>query len=1019
VSKPRGNPTADPAAERAARDDSVLGRLIVALAALVCFVFVTTLRDVALHLPLPPPIPAPPVPVEVTERDAILEVQVVDEADKPVVGASVRVFAIRDKKAYFAGDRNTGPSGWSRFEALPRGEVWVLAYGPGRSRASLKAVLEAGPREERLQLHEARALDVIVVDEAEHPVSGALVELVTADPLPTQALTGEDGTARLDRLGPPPYRARVSKRGYDDTVRGGVIPGKAPLRLRLERLASLVVSVKGSDGQPAKGATVLAAGTGLWPARSTLTGDDGKATISGLHGGAYDLKARLGVEVSPTDFAVPAKRGEVKEVELTLEKGKQVSVTVTDGPAEDAPPIKNASVILVEQGLSSFPLMGRTNEKGVVLLGPIGREQATVSARAEGFVERSAVLVEADATEARVALSRGGVLVGDIVDDRGFPVAGASIEVIGVDDEGMPIDVSTTMIDFRDEHFESALGGPRPLVPMGELGVMPGPIPDFPHGMGSFSSLPPGTGLDGTAEPGGGALASAARGGDPWVSARDGRFRAAPVPPGRVHALVRHPSYVETVSEVVTLRPGAEASVHIVLRQGGFLEGRVLEADKTPVAGARVELAATHGSLELIAYTADDGTFTFASAPDEVLLSVARASAPSEVVARGLVQVPDRDRREVEIILPKERDAVAIRVTDDRGYPVDRVEVRAVALSLEEPLRRTLFTSDGGEASLPNALGLPLRITLIRPGKAPRVEQVDAAPKQLDFVLSEGVRARGAVTARGGRDRVADAEVTIFTATGARHARTDAEGSYTLDDLAPGRVRIRASADEHAEAEAVAEVRGDRDHPADLGTIDLAEAGEVEGEVVDAEDEPVAGARVAEGAVPTYLPLGPLPRGIASTDRRGHFKLGGLPAGKVTLEAYFTDLGRASVEGVEVRAGRTTDRVKIVLDGEPSTKREAKGAGSVAITLGEHREGSAVTVLVRMVPPGSEAELAGLEPGDELLAVNGREVRSIEAARKRLTGPLGEDVLLALRRDEGNGKVEIWLVRVRRERVRR
>jgi len=1021
VSEDRGHPTADRRAGSSARDEGLLGRLVVALAALICFFFVTTLRDTALRLPLPPPIPAPPVPEEISVRDAALDVLVVDEAERPVAGASVRVFTIRDKKAYFAGDRDSDPGGWSRFPSLPRGETWVLAYGPGRTRASLKAVLEAGTREERLQLRQARALDVIVVDEAEQPVAGAEVEVITADPLPYLAITGADGAARVDRLGPPPYRARASKRGYDDTVRGGVVPGAAPLRLRLERLATLVVSVKGSDGQPAKGATVLAAGTGLWPARSTLTGDDGKATISGLHGGAYDLMARLGDERSPTDFAVPARRGEVKQVELTLEKGKRVVVTVTDGAGDDAAPIKNASVVLAEQGLSSFPLQGRTDDKGVVVLGPIGHEQATVSARAEGFVERTAVLVEADATEARVALLHGGVLLGDVVDDRGFPVAGASIEVIGVDDEGLPIDVSTTMTDFRDAHFELSMGGPRPLIPMGELGVMPGPIPDFPHGMGAVSNLPPGTGLGGTTEPGGDALpgAVAARGGDPWVTTRDGSFRAAPVPPGRVHALVRHPSYVETVSEVVTIRPGATATVHVVLRQGGWIEGRVVEEDKTPVAGARIELAATHGSLELVAYTADDGTFTFASAPEEVLLSVARASAPGEVVARGLLQVPDRDRREVEIVLPKARDTVTIHVADDRGYPVDRVEVRAVSLELGEPLRRTLFTTNDGDVELPNALGLPLRITMIRPGKAPKVSAVESAPKRLDFVLAEGVRARGEVTGRGGRDRIADAEVTVFTATGARHARTDDEGSYTLDDLAPGRVRITVSAAEHAPAEAVVQVEGDRDHPADLGKIDLSEAGEVEGLVVDGDDEPVAGARVGLRGVPTYLPLGPLPRGIVATDRAGRFKLGGLPEGKVTLEAYFSDLGRAAIEGVEVRAGRTTERVKITLDGEPSTKKEPKGAASVAVTLGEHRAGGGVTVLVVMVPPGSEGEVAGLEPGDELLAINGREVHSIEAARKRLTGPIGEDVLLSLRRDAGGGQVESWVARVRRERVRR
>ena len=985
------------------------GRLIVFVAAIVCLLFTGTLFDVRAKAPPPlATIPAPPVPDAIQDRDAAMVVSVVDEQGNLLPGASVRVFAIRGSATYFAGDKPSDGSGQARFTGLPRGEAWVLVYGAGRARASTRVILDAGEREARVVLRSAVALDVVVVDESDEPIEGAEVKVFTGDPLPSLAFTSSSGAARLDRLGPPPFLVRAWLRGYEESVRTGVVPGAGPLRIKLERLGAFAVKVIGKDGEPAPGATVLTAGSGLWPARSTLTDATGSARIAGLRAGVYDLKARLGDDVSATEFAVPIKRGEVQEVRLMLVTGRWVVVTVTDGEAEDAPAIKDASVVLVEEGLSPFPLQGRTDGKGIVSLGPIAAGNATVSASAEGFVPRSAVSVGELDTEARISLERGGALVGDVVDDRGFPVDGATIEVVGVDPQGMPINETTAMSDFREDHFAFALSGPAPLIPMGELGVMPGPIPDLPH-EGSIEAL--GAGMRVPRSGGGG--------GDPWVTRRDGTFRAEPIPPGRVHAIVRHPAYIEGVSETVTIRSGAESTVHVVLRQGGSLEGRIIEADRRPVAGARVEIAATQGSLERVTYTADDGTFAFAAVPAEVILSVARPETPADVVARLVLEIPDRERKEIEVMLPTLRDSVSIHIVDSRGYPIDRVEVRVMALDLEVPLRRTLFTNDDGDAVLPDAAGLPLRIAMLRPTKAPRVEIVDSAATELVFELAEGITARGVVTARDGRDRIEGADVTLYTPSGARHRVSDEEGAFVFEDLAPGRVRVVVSHTEHAPTEAWMNVGAD---PAgvDLGEIDLSEAGEAEGVVLDANDDPVPGARVARDAVPTYLPLGPLPPGVVATDRDGRFTLKGLPEGEVTLAAYSAELGRGFANGVPIRAGRTTSRITINLPDDEPSAREPKGAGSVAVTLGERTEAGSRAVIVVMVPPGSEAEVSGIEPGDRLITVNGRQVGTIEAARKGLTGPLSSDVLLQLgRAAPPGGQPREWLVRVRRERVRR
>ena len=86
------------------------------------------------------------------------------------------------------------------------------------------------------------------------------------------------------------------------------------------------------------------------------------------------------------------------------------------------------------------------------------------------------------------------------------------------------------------------------------------------------------------------------------------------------------------------------------------------------------------------------------------------------------------------------------------------------------------------------------------------------------------------------------------------------------------------------------------------------------------------------------------------------------------------------------------------------------------MTLGERGSGSSKAVVVMMVATGSEAEAAGIEPGDEVLSVNGHDVHTLEGARQWLTGPLGEDVVVVLRGDDDLNESS---VRVKRERVRR
>jgi len=975
--------------------DRLVQRLIGAIAVLACLALLARVVDVGLR-PHPFLRFAPPPPAEVDERDAEISVTVTGLGDAPVAGAEARVYWERDGRFYLAGTGRSDPAGGVKIGGLPRGAAWVVVDADGFARASTRLVLEAGVRVAALQLERAAHLKVTVSDEEGAALPRATVLVTSGDPLPFGALTDPAGVASFGRLPRSPWTVKGSAPGYESVTQSGVT---ADVTLSLRRLASLEVHVQNADGSPAGGAEVAITGSTLWPARRAQTNASGVTKISGLVAGHFDLRATLGQQVSETLFGYELARGAHATVTLKLGPGRMVAVVVTDDDTDHPAPVGNADVVLSEGGLSSFPIQGRTAGDGSVLLGPISAGAASVSASADGFVTRPAVAVpEKLDGPVQIQLMRGGTLEGEVVDAKGRPVDGASVEIIGIDLFGLPVADSPSSMAFRRTHFEWALAGPRPLIPAGELGVMPGPIPPIPRGAG-------------TPEPAGTPPPAI----DPWVTRLDGKFAAHPVTPGRVRALVRHPAYVEGISDPVTIAPGGRAQVKVVLLAGGAIEGRVVDAAGRGVSGARVDLTASRGTLERTTLTATDGSFAFAAAPEEVILSVARPDDPSKLVVRKAIEVPEGGRTNVTLELPAPRDSLTVTVVDDASRPVDAAQVAVLSLDPGSPLRQTAFTSAEGRVTIADARGLELRVVVEAPGFGVAVRQLEKAGEKLEVKLTRGVVVEGRVTTVRGRRSVEGASVTLVSEGRRFVALTNKDGEYRVKDVAVAPVHIVVSHPDFATAEASATVTatGRADRAFELPTIDLSEGGSVEGVVLDAVGKPVQGARVAAGVVPAYLPAGALPSGMALSDAKGKFKLTGVAPGKVDVEAYAPDVGRGITANVVVHSGRDTTGVTLRLthaagDDDPTV------SGSVAITLGERGSGDELDVVIVHVADGSKAERAGLAAGDVILAVDGRDVIDMRDARARLSGPIKTDVVVEL--DRGGGSVKL---RVSREPVRR
>jgi protocatechuate 3,4-dioxygenase beta subunit len=949
---------------------------------------------------------APPVPAEVTDRSGELDVTVLDGAGgPPLAGARVRALAMVDGRAYQADACETDGHGVAKLVGLPRGEAWVLADAPGRARGSSRLVVDAGARALVIELLPEHAIDVTVRDELGKAVGRAEIEVSgPGDLLPVGARAGPDGFVVVRRLGDGPWRVTARSQGYEEAT-GRASKDGEPVTLVMRRLGSIDVSVVGPSGEPVDKARVLAAGAMLWPARAADTDATGHVRLAGLAAGTYALRATAGDLVSAIELGVALGRGEDKQVELRLGLGRWVNVLVTDGEGDDAGTIAQARVTLAEQGLSPFPFEATTDARGHARLGPIAPGDATLSARADGFVPRGAVAVaDPPPPETRVPLVRAGTLTGRVVDARGYPVDGATIEIVGSDPTGAPIYDDPRRSTFQAAHFNAMLGGPAMLVPAGELGVMPGPVPAIPH-----------QGLRGVTMPADVPHGSVASVAEPWVTRADGTFRATPASPGRVRAIVHHPQYVEAQSDLVTLLPGGEANVDIVMHEGGTLEGRVLDARDRPVEGARVLVAATRGSFERSTRTASDGTFAFASLPSDVTLTAGVDDDDNQPDVRMTASIPEGGKAEITVHLPEARDPLPVTVVDERGRPVDFAQVSASSLAAEAPLRTTAFTDKNGETSLKRARGVALRVEVSAPGHAPRIVTTDGKADSLRLEMSPAETATGEVVTARGRDAVAGAEVTLYTNLGVRRARTDASGTFSLRDLSPGpaKVSVRAAGFAPVAREvAIPDTSGRR--AVAIPRIELSTEGVVEGDVVDGSGKPVPGARVARDHVPTWLLVGANPAGIAVTDGKGHFALAQLPEGTVTLEAYAPDVGRGKTEGIKVTSGRTTIRTTITLvrdAGEAATKAPAV-SGGVAVTLGE--TGEPVAVVVVSVVEGSEAERAGLAPGDVLVTVDGVEIHTMAEARSKLGGPVADDVLVGVRRGD-----QALTLRVTREAVRR
>jgi hypothetical protein len=504
-------------------------------------------------------------------------------------------------------------------------------------------------------------------------------------------------------------------------------------------------------------------------------------------------------------------------------------------------------------------------------------------------------------------------------------------------------------------------------------------------------------------------------------SAADGAFRFEPPEPGRwLLAAVTATGYFPFAPEwghspvQLDAAPGRHVTgIEIHLTPARELEGRVVDGEGKPVAGAEVRLLGAAGEAALVPiadrFTSDAaGAFRFAAPEGAVLEARKPGFLPGRAEVSTLAML--NGRVVVELgpahAATGERGPIAGRVVAKGGGPIAGALVVAEGerrFGADIPAAQAVTEADGSFALRELDPG-SYRITARAEGRAPgSVRRVEPGTRDVVVELASGGRLRGCVRAASSGAPVAPFTVLVFERRSAlrlvpQRSRSviDAGGCYALDDLEPGPAVAVISAPGFAPSP---ELAVEIPPPPGEAVRDAAleAGGRLSGVVLDdGSGAPIAGARLGvEGALSSAASTFPvLSEAVTAAD--GRFELGGLPR-RVSILAAAAGHHARILGGVDVPSGGAVGpfeiRLRPAAEGE-EPRVDLAGIGVVLAPLGD-------ALAVTSVVVGSGAAEVGLTRGDLVREVDGRPVTELGlgGAIEAIRGAEGTFVVLRVERD--------------------
>jgi protocatechuate 3,4-dioxygenase beta subunit len=530
-------------------------------------------------------------------------------------------------------------------------------------------------------------------------------------------------------------------------------------------------------------------------------------------------------------------------------------------------------------------------------------------------------------------------------------------------------------------------------------------------------------------------------GGDPrgqrgWGNATTddtGRFEMRGVLPGGYHVEVvadGHPNPKEPPK--LEVAAGVDATIDIVLDDGGTIAGIVVDDAGTPVTAARVEASGDRWEWRGDdTRTGDDGTFTIeglragsyrVQANRGWRTQMRKPGSTDDDVQGERATVVAGQTARVRIVVESQTGTIAGTVVDAANQPVADAFLSAeresdgAGVSEGASMRQSRWGSWGIKPVVTDAAGA-FKITNLSPGKytirAYRrgggeafAEHVPVGSTKARLTMKPTGAIAGVVVIAGG-GAPPDVEIEVRDDKGGfsrseRFFRT--HGAFTIDELPAGSFRISANAVEGM-GQATATL-GDGERKTGVA-IELAPRVRVTGRVVALDGgAPVPGmqmiARPVKGGVGMVWGDNDN-QSITGAD--GRFVIADAPAGRITLQGFPVDWDQAVYGGVTavrtLQGGGEVDVGDLVAPKRRVPSRDTGGdLGFDTKDQPPDTEPEDARCEVSHLRPGGPAVSSGLKVGDVITTVDGHDISGVNSYLRwtLLRVPVGTEVTLGLER---------------------